>query len=173
MSTPQGQEGSAPPSELVHFAASKIQGLGGFATKSLPEGTRVLEYVGQKIDKAESRRRCEANNVFIFALDDTTDLDGAVGWNPARFVNHSCAPNCDAILDEGRIWLVASRDITAGEELTFNYGFGLEDYREYPCHCGSANCVGYIVAEEFFEHVRRQRELETAADGRAAFPGCR
>jgi hypothetical protein len=79
-----------------------------------------------------------------------------VDWNPARFLNHSCAPNCEAQFADGRIWLVAIRDIRAGEELTFNYGYDLTDYREHPCRCGAVSCVGYIVAEEFFEHVRRQ-----------------
>ncbi len=120
-------------------------------------GACVLEYVGEIINKAESLRRCEANNEYIFSLDDECDVDGNVPWNPARLINHSCAPNCEAVLGEGRIWIVATRDIAAGEELTFNYGFDLEDYRNYPCACGAPNCVGYIVAEEFFEHVRKQQ----------------
>ena len=74
-------------------------------------------------------------------------------WNPARIINHSCAPNCEAELENERIWIVATRDIGAGEEITFNYGYDLEDYKEYVCRCGSPQCVGYIVAEEFFEHV--------------------
>jgi SET domain-containing protein len=71
----------------------------------------------------------------------------------------TAAPNCEAELDEGRIWIIALRHIRAGEELTFNYGYDLENYREHPCRCGAAECVGYIVAEEFLEHVRRQRGL--------------
>ena len=57
----------------------------------------------------------------------------------------------------GQIWISALRDILSGEEVTFNYGFDLVDYREYPCHCGQPQCVGYMVAEEFFEHIRRTR----------------
>jgi uncharacterized protein len=109
----------------------------------------------------ESARRCEANNVYIFSLNDTHDLDGNFIWNPARLLNHSCSPNCEAELDADRIWLLALRDIEPGEELTFNYGFDLEDYRQYPCRCGSPDCVGFIVAEEFFEHVRRQSVLRS------------
>lgn len=143
-------------SDLVTFRESKIQGVGGFAKADLPAGARVLEYLGEKIDKEESARRCEANNVYIFSLNDKQDIDGNVEWNPARFLNHSCSPNCEAQLEDNRIWLVTLRQVKAGEELTFNYGFDLQDYREYPCHCGAPACVGYIVAEEFFEHVRRQ-----------------
>ncbi len=141
--------------DFVLFCPSPIHGLGGFARRDIAKHTRVIEYVGEKIDKAESLRRCEATNEYIFGLDDHYDLDGNVPWNPARFINHSCRPNCDAELDTGRIWLVASRDIKVGEELTFNYGFDLEDYRQYPCHCGAPDCVGYIVAEAFFAHLRK------------------
>jgi len=135
------------------FRASPIHGLGGFAKTAIGKGTRVVEYVGERISKSESLRKCEGNNEFIFSLNDEQDLDGDVAWNPARLLNHSCAPNCEAELQEDRIWIVATRDIQAGEEITFNYGYDLVDYREYPCRCGSPDCVGYIVAEEYFEHV--------------------
>ncbi len=144
-------------SELISFRESPIHGLGGFANQPLAAGTRVIEYGGQKIGKAESLRRCEENNWFIFALDDQFDLDGSVGWNPARFINHSCSPNCDAELIDGHIWIVARRDIAAGEEITFNYGYDLESYREHPCHCGAPNCLGYIVAEELFPLLRNNK----------------
>ena len=140
--------------ELIVFKASPIHGTGGFAKTSLTKGTRLIEYVGERIDKAESLRRCEADNKYIFALNEEHDLDGNVPWNPARRINHSCVANCDAELDGERIWIIANRDIRAGEEITFNYGFDLVDYRDHPCRCGAAGCVGYIVAEEFFDHLR-------------------
>jgi uncharacterized protein len=142
--------------ELLRFGESPIHGQGGFAKAVIPKGTRILEYLGERISKAESLRRCEADNQYIFALNATEDLDGNVAWNPARLLNHSCAPNCEAELQDERIWIVASRDIQAGEEVTFNYGYDLTDYLDYPCRCGSPNCVGYIVAEEFFEHMARR-----------------
>lgn len=148
--------------EWISFRRSRIHGTGGFARKPIPAGTRLIEYVGERINKAESLRRCEANNEYIFTIDDEYDLDGNVEWNPARFINHTCAPNCEAEWDENRIWIVALRDIPAGEELSFNYGYDLEDYREHPCRCGAAECVGYIVAEEFFDHVRTQNALAQA-----------
>ena len=144
---------------LVCFRRSAIHGLGGFAKADIAAGTRAIEYVGEKITKAESLRRCESNNEYIFSLDDTHDLDGNVSRNPARFLNHSCDPNCEAKPDGGRIWIVARRGIRAGEEITFNYGYDLEDYREHPCRCGAAGCVGYMVSPEFFEHVKWQSEL--------------
>ncbi len=155
---------SRPPNHLlaqtewVEFRRSAIHGHGGFARKPIPGGTRVIEYVGEKISKRESLLRCQQNNEYIFALDDEHDLDGNVGWNPARLINHSCAPNCDAELEHGRIWVVARRDIRAGEEITFNYGFDLIDFKDYPCACGAPDCVGYIVAEEFFPQLRSRAD---------------
>lgn len=140
--------------ELIVFRASHIHGSGGFAATTIAEGTPLIEYLGERISKAESQRRCEANNPFIFHLDDATDLDGNVEWNPARWLNHSCEPNCEAELDAGRIWIVAARALRAGEELTFNYGYDLADYRDFPCRCGKPQCVGFIVAEEYFPQVR-------------------
>jgi len=139
---------------LLEFRQSPIHGIGGFARLFIPKGTRIVEYRGKKISKAESLRLCQQNNTYIFSLDDKHDLNGNVPWNPARFLNHSCDPNCEAIEENGRIWIVARRDIQPGEEITFNYGYDLQDYQEYPCNCGSPNCVGYIVAEEFFPEVR-------------------
>lgn len=160
------QAQTSPPvaeTDLVLFRGSPIHGIGGFAKRELPQGLRLIEYVGEKISKAESLRRCQANNEYIFALDEHVDLDGNVPWNPARFLNHSCAPNCEAELDQGRIWIVAHRAICAGEELTFNYGYDLVDYREHPCCCGARECVGYIVAEEFFGQVRNRGGLNPTA----------
>jgi SET domain-containing protein len=144
---------------LISFRSSPIHGIGGFAAADIPSGTRIIEYVGEQITKAESLRRCEANNEYIFALDDTHDLDGKVEWNPARFINHSCAPNCEALLENGRVWITAQRNIRTGEEITFNYGYDLEDYAEHPCVCGKAECAGFIVDEEFFEHVRQRQQI--------------
>lgn len=142
----------------LEFRASKIQGMGAFAKVTIPVGQPVIEYVGEKISKAESLRRCEADNPFIFNLDEETDLDGDIGWNPAKFINHSCTPNCETEIFGDQIWVMAIRDIEPGEELTFNYNYELEDYKEHPCQCGSADCVGYIIAEEYFPKFRRQME---------------
>jgi uncharacterized protein len=138
---------SACPSGL-EFKPSSIHGVGGFVVVPISKGSRVIEYVGERLSKSESLVRCQQGNPFIFYLDENWNLEGNVEWNPARFINHSCEPNCEAELIEGRIWLIARRDISAGEEITFDYGFDLDDYREHPCHCGSAQCYGYILARE-------------------------
>lgn len=130
--------------------ASTVHGRGLFAVVDFAAGSFVIEYTGELITKAESLKRCEAGNEYIFSLDDDTDLDGSRLDNLARFINHSCNPNCEACLEEGRIIVRAARDVSAGEELSFNYGYDLEDYKEHPCRCGAAQCVGFMVAEEFF-----------------------
>jgi uncharacterized protein len=139
---------------MVHPQESGIHGQGLFASAAIPARTRIIQYIGERITKAESLRRCEEDNRYIFALDDEFDVDGNVPKNLARFANHSCSPNCESELDDGAVWLIALRDIAAGEEITYNYGYDLEEYPDYPCQCGSPGCVGFIVAEEFFNHVR-------------------
>lgn len=128
---------------------SGIHGKGAFALRPIAAGTRVAEYIGERIDKTESAKRCEAQNPFIFYIDEEWDIDGDVEGNPARFLNHSCAPNCEAQCIDGRIWLVALKDIAVGDELSFDYGYDLESYKEYPCACGAPNCRGYILGEEY------------------------
>ncbi len=139
-------------------SSSGIHGAGLFATAPIVKDTMVIEYVGEKIDSQEMLRRCAAGNHYIFKLNTTDYLDGEHKSNFARYINHSCEPNCTIRWEHDRIWIVADRHIGAGEEITFNYSYDLEDYRHYPCRCGSVQCVGYMVAEEFFDHVRRQNE---------------
>src|SRR5262245_4123566 len=95
------------PTQWIVFSPSPIHGVGGFARVDIMAGTRVLEYVGERISWRESVRRCESSNEYIFALDEEHHLDGRVDWNPARWINHSCAPNCEAQLVDGRIWIEA------------------------------------------------------------------
>src|ERR1700691_6242381 len=102
-------------SELVIIKYSEIHGHGCFAGHAITAGTRVIEYVGEKIDKAESLRRCESGNEYIFALDETYDIDGNVERNRARFINHSCSPNCETVPEDGKIWIIALSDIALGE----------------------------------------------------------
>lgn len=144
--------------DKIEIRASGIHGSGVFARNRVPAGVTLIEYLGERITKAESMLRCEANNRYIFSIDDRHDLDGNFEWNPARLINHSCHPNCEAELDGGRIWIRTLRGVEAGEELSFNYGYDLADYREHPCLCRAKTCVGYMVAEEFFPQLRDMAE---------------
>jgi len=139
---------------VYQIGPSSIHGVGLFARRDISEGQSIVEYSGERISKAESIRRCSEGNAFIFYLDEQFDLDGNIESNPARFLNHSCSPNC-AVEKEGRLVVVAQRTIAAGEELTFNYGYDLTDYREHPCNCGADACIGYLLGEEFHETAKR------------------
>ncbi len=151
--------------QYCKVARSGIHGRGIFARCDIPGGTEIIEYVGEKISKDESTRRAlkweemarkrGAGLVYIFELDDDFDLDGRRGNNPARYMNHSCNGNCEAVNIEGRIWIVARRDIEAGNELTYDYGYDMAHFLDHPCQCGASNCVGYIVREDQRAKVRR------------------
>lgn len=144
---------------------SRVHGYGLFTRDFIPRGEAVIEYFGERITKAETRRR-EAHQLalraagsegcfYIFTVNERHDIDGNVPWNPARRMNHSCAPNCESHIVRGRVWIVARRDITPGEELTYDYGFAYAGWRNHPCRCGARECVGFIVDSSQRWRVRR------------------
>jgi SET domain-containing protein len=155
-------------SPYIIVRGSDIHNKGVFAKKEIPKGTRVIEYIGEKITKAESERRAdlplqrnkenpEFGAVYIFELNKRHDIDGYVPYNTARFINHSCAPNCETQNIRGHIWIIAIRDIPKGEELTYNYGYDMENYEDHPCLCQADNCVGYILAEEHWNKLKKRQ----------------
>lgn len=150
---PRTNPGIDPEEIGLKIAPSRIHGNGLFTLRPFKEGSRIIEYIGERITKSESARRTEAGNPFIFEVNERTDIDGSVDWNPARFANHCCKPNCEAQCIRGHIWFIALRDIAAGEEITFNYGYDIEDYREHPCQCGVEGCVGFIIDSSLAANV--------------------
>ncbi|MCS1408513.1 MAG: hypothetical protein M2R45_01689 [Verrucomicrobia subdivision 3 bacterium] len=140
---------------LAIFKKSPIHGWGGFARTDIRKGKRIIEYVGEKLTKEEAEKALEDQNCYVFTLNDEFDLDGSVSWNPARYINHSCAPNCKSDVKRDRVWIYAIKNIKKGEELTYNYGHDLDEYLDRLCHCGSENCVGYMVAEEHFDTLKK------------------
>ncbi len=157
-------------SDWCEVRQSGIHGRGVFATKDIPNEKYIIEYVGEKITKEESDKRGWAlfdkaqetggAAVYIFTLDDDWDLDGDVPENAARLINHSCEPNCEAYIDGHSIWIAAIREIKSGEELYFNYGFDLENYKDHPCRCGTESCVGYIAGEDYWDELQALLEEE-------------
>lgn len=142
--------------KLIEIRRSRIHGRGLFARRDIATGVRLIQYVGRRIPKRYSDELCLKQNTYVFTLNEHEDVDGKVSWNPARRINHSCEPNCDAELDDqDRIWIISRRAISRGEELTYNYGYDLQDFMNYPCSCGAATCLGYMVAEEWFPTVRQ------------------
>ncbi len=143
-----------PDAYWASVAASSIDRQGIFAKRYIPTGTAIFPYRGEQISKQESTRRLEEGNAYLFILNDEFDLDGSVTENLARFVNHSCQPNCESYHEGDTIWISSVEDIQQGQELTMNYGYGLEDYPSNPCLCGQPDCIGYIVAEDHQDTVR-------------------
>lgn len=135
---------------MIEVGPSVCAGQGLFATRAIPQGERIVEYLGEKISKEVSAARRAAHNNYIFHLDYATAIDGSGLENTARYVNHSCSPNCLIEIAGGRIFVVAGRDIAAGQELSFNYGYDASEYERFPCNCGAYNCCGYMVGREYW-----------------------
>jgi len=139
--------------KLYRIKKSNIDknGRGLYATKNIKEGTKIIDYVGKIISKKKSQESEKFDNlkpIYLFNLNNQYDLDGDVYWNTARLINHSCLNNCDYEGIGLKLWVVAIRNIKKGEELTCDYGFSYDsEYKQFPCKCGSKNCVGYIVRE--------------------------
>jgi uncharacterized protein len=144
---------------LFEVRRSGIQGHGGFALQHIPAGVRLIEYAGQRITPAEADARYPdtpgvRHHTYLFAIDDHVVVDAAVDGNDARFLNHSCAPNCDAVVDDGRIWIETIQDIEPGEELVYDYAYILNERhspaakKRFPCSCGAVTCRGTILAKK-------------------------
>jgi len=145
---------------------SGVHGWGIFARTSIPKGARIVEYIGEKITKAEAERRGpkliqyakkykQIGAVYIFVLNKKYDIDGHVDYNIAKYINHSCEPNCEVDIIRGHIWVIALRDIQKNEEIFYNYGYDLETYDEHPCYCRNSCCPGYITAQEHWGKLKK------------------
>ena len=148
---------------------SAIQGRGAFATRRIRPGQRIIEYTGERIDQDEGDRRYDDDNMprhhtFLFALEDGSVIDAAVGGNEARYINHSCDPNCRAIEEDGRIFIEAIRNIQPGTELVYDYAYertadhSAADEALYVCKCGSPKCRGSILAPKSRGKSKRKKK---------------
>lgn len=135
---------------------SRIQGRGGFATRDIEKGERIIEYIGERISWREADERYDddtmkRHHTFLFAVTSRTVIDGAVDGNDSRFINHACDPNCEAVDEKGHIYIDAIRPIAAGDELFYDYAYARdkstteEDEALYACRCGSPKCRGTIL----------------------------
>ncbi len=137
--------------KLYKIQKSKIDNNGLYARKDIKKGTRIIEYKGKIISTKLSAINPKFDNskaIYLFNLNKRYDLDGDFKFNIARLINHSCDPNCEVLGDGLKVWVYAMKNINKGDELSYDYGFAFdEDFRQFPCKCGSKNCIGYIVRE--------------------------
>jgi hypothetical protein len=135
---------------------SRIQGRGAFATRKIRKGTRIVEYIGERISAKEELRRYNdwgqnRHHTFLFAVDKNTTIDATRFGNEAKYFNHSCDPNCEALDEHGHIFIYATKTIYPGDELTYDYGFELTEpltprmMRFYHCKCGTNFCRKTIL----------------------------
>lgn len=155
-----------PLNKYIYKKQSPIHGSGIFAKIKILKSTRIIEYVGEKITKAEADRRGpklveyakkhkQVGAVYIFVLNKKYDIDGHVEYNTAKYINHSCVPNCEVSIVRGHIWIIALRDIEKNEELFYNYGYDMDTYNDHPCLCKAPHCPGFITAEEHWPKLKK------------------
>jgi SET domain-containing protein len=145
--------------QLIEVRKSPIQGRGVFALVDIPRGKRILEYTGERLSSdAAGERYCdddaeERHHTFLFAVDERRVIDAARRGSDARYINHSCAPNCDAVVERGRVFICARKKIRAGEELAYDYWYTTDESytdaelrRIYPCRCGAPKCRRTLAA---------------------------
>jgi SET domain-containing protein len=148
---------------------SPIQGYGAFATRRIRKGTRIIEYTGERLTPLAADARydddsSEHPHVLLFTVDRRTVIDAGVGGNEARYFNHSCEPNCEAVIEDRRVYIEALRTIAAGEELTYDYQLqrgrwhAAEWESRYACRCGAATCRGTMLAPPTRRTPRRGRK---------------
>ena len=134
---------------------SEIHGKGVFAARAFAKGERIIEYKGKVITEEAADERYgddESNHTFLFLLDNDMVIDAYRGGNSARWINHSCNPNCEPVEEDDRLYIHAIRNIKAGEELSYEYNLVIEDRytpaikRLYACRCGTSKCHGTFLA---------------------------
>jgi len=143
-------------SGFVEVRNSPVHGRGVFARTFIPKGTRVIEYMGERLSHKAADDRYEDhdvndNHTFLFIVDKHTVIDAGVGGNDARFINHQCSGNCESVIAHRRVFIDATRDIAAGEELGYDYEIGRDKDDPpnvdeiYACRCGSPKCRGTML----------------------------
>ena len=140
---------------------SKVHGTGVFANHDTPKNTKIIQYIGDKVTKSEGDRRSaerikkylnrkNEGSVYIFELNKRYDIDGSPLYNKARYINHSCNPNCEVEIIKNEIWISSIKSIKKGNELNYDYGypFDEDDFSDHICKCDSKKCIGYIISKD-------------------------
>jgi SET domain-containing protein len=156
---PKVVRSSLVASPLVEARDSPIHGRGVYAIADIKKGTRIIEYLGERISHAEADRRYERKgdddgHTFLFIASNRTVIDAGVEGNDARFINHRCDPNCETVIENSRVFIDAIRNIKTGEELGYDYQLTWESTDEpeelalYGCCCGARKCRGTMLDVE-------------------------
>jgi uncharacterized protein len=164
-------------SELIEVRRSDVHGLGVFAMKPIAKGTRIIEYVGERVSHNEADRRYEEkdandSHTFLFIVDSKTVIDAGVDGNDARFFNHSCDPNCESTVEKRRVYIEAIRDIEPGAELTYDYQIQREDDdpdnidEVFACRCGFPQCRGTMLWPTERKPKKAKKETRAKSSGR-------
>jgi SET domain-containing protein len=151
---------------------SAIAGKGAFALRAIKKGERIIEYTGERITHAEADLRydddsMDVHHTFLFTVSKRICIDATHTGNDARFINHSCEPNCESEIERGRVFIDAIRDIAAGEELFYDYAYERsgdeteKDEVQYRCLCGAASCRGSIM-EPLDDFLARAKPVRKA-----------
>mgnify|MGYP001193687905 CR=1 FL=1 len=147
---------------------SKIHGIGVVASQDIKKNTKIIQYIGEKINKKEGDRRSaerikkylnkkNEGSVYIFELNNKFDIDGSPLYNKARYINHSCKPNCEVDIKSGEIWISSIKNIKKGTELTYDYGFDFDedDFMDHKCKCNSKNCIGFVISSDDWSKYKK------------------
>lgn len=165
-----------PTSPLVKVRNSRVHGRGVFAVKPIKKGTRIFEYLGDRISHAAADKRYDDhdendNHTFLFIVDRRTVIDAGVRGSAARFINHHCTGNCQSVIAHRRVFIDATRDIAPGEELGYDYEIGRDKDDPpnvdeiYACRCGSPKCRGSML-EAKKKPVKRKKKAAGAKNAR-------
>ena len=149
--------GAKKPAKRIVVKKSRIHGRGVFATTTIRKGTRIIEYKGKRRPWKEAENDPptdprDPHHTFLFSLDNGQVIDAGIDGNDARWINHSCDPNCETMEEEGdRIFVYALRTLRAGDELFYDYKVDPAERRtrkveqNYACRCGTAKCRGTML----------------------------
>ena len=167
------------PLKLARVRDSKVHGKGVFALKRIPKGTRLWEYVGERMSHKRVNERYEGaderdNHTFLFAVDRNVVIDATREGNDSRFINHGCDPNCESTIEDRRVFIDVIRTIKPGEELNYDYQIGRDKNDPadvdviYACRCGSPKCRGTMLWPAKRPETRRRRKQTAGSKGKTA-----
>jgi len=158
----------------IQTRRSGVHGKGVFALQPIAKGETIIEYIGEIINWDEALRRHphnpeDPNHTFYFHIDENHVIDALHGGNSSRWINHSCDPNCEADEVKGRVFIKALKDISPGDELSYDYGLIIDQKltkklkKEYPCWCGAKSCRGTLLSENEKPKKRKHRKVKKAS----------